>query len=241
MNCPSCRQTLEEQAFDGHYGQVVKLDLCFACNGIWFDKQESLKLTPGSILRLFKLIHQKNSQERKRLGDLSCPHCSLTLGEINDWQGSTHFKYFGCPEKHGRFTTFYQFLREKNFVRALNPKEIRELSQTINMINCSNCGAPLDLQSHAQCEYCNTPISILDPTQVQKALQSLTVAEANRPVPMKQQEVDLLLRRFNDRTQSPPSYPLSSDGFALGLVESGLLAAGEILTDVIFNSIWGKK
>jgi hypothetical protein len=239
MNCPSCHQNLEEQEFDGHYGRIVKLDLCIACNGIWFDKQESLQLTPGSILRLFKLIHQKNPQERKRLGDLSCPHCTRPLGEINDWQGNTHFQYFGCPEKHGRFITFYQFLREKNFVRALNPKEIKDLAETINMINCSNCGAPLDLQRHSQCEYCNTPISILDPSQVQKALQSLTVAEAHRPVPMKQEEVDHLLRRFNDR-RPEPVYPTSSDNLGLGLVEAGLLAVGEILTDVIFHSIWKK-
>ena len=39
----------------------VELDLCFSCHSIWFDDFESVQITPGGIIELFKLIH-KNLQ-----------------------------------------------------------------------------------------------------------------------------------------------------------------------------------
>ena len=35
----------------------VALDLCFACQGIWFDEFESAQLAPAGVLELLSLIH----------------------------------------------------------------------------------------------------------------------------------------------------------------------------------------
>ena len=42
--------------------------------------------------------------------------------------------------------TFFQFLRAKRFVRSLGPAEIRQLREQVRQLNCSNCGAPLDIE-----------------------------------------------------------------------------------------------
>ena len=60
-------------------------------------------------------------------------------------QRSTRFEYFRCPHDHGRLTTFFDFLKEKDFVRPLTPPQIAELRKNIQVVNCSNCGAPIDL------------------------------------------------------------------------------------------------
>ncbi len=50
-----------------------------------------------------------------------------------------------CPGRHGRLITFFNFLREKNFIRPLSAAQIEELRQNVRTVNCSNCGAPIDL------------------------------------------------------------------------------------------------
>ena len=59
-------------------------------------------------------------------------------------------------------TTFAQFLREKNFVKPLTAKQMTALRQMIRMVNCSNCGAPIDLATHTTCGHCRSPLSMLD-------------------------------------------------------------------------------
>ena len=61
------------------HGEVI-LDLCFACQSIWFDEYESAQITPGGILELFKLIHEQRDAQRIPLRDrLKCPRCSEKL------------------------------------------------------------------------------------------------------------------------------------------------------------------
>ena len=52
------------------------------------------------------------------------------LVHTGDLQRTTRFFYERCPQNHGRLITFFQFLREKNFVRDLSLKEMEELKQT---------------------------------------------------------------------------------------------------------------
>ncbi|WP_312132067.1 zf-TFIIB domain-containing protein, partial [Diaphorobacter nitroreducens] len=35
--CPSCRQPTEIRRFAASTGGTLELDLCFACQGMWFD------------------------------------------------------------------------------------------------------------------------------------------------------------------------------------------------------------
>ena len=78
---------------------------------------------------------------------------------------------------HGRFTPFVQFLREKDFIRPLSPAELARLKATIRIVQCSSCGAPVDLEKDAACPYCRAPIAILDPDAVDATVRALESAE----------------------------------------------------------------
>jgi hypothetical protein len=92
-------------------------------------------------------------------------------------QRTTRFEYWRCPHGHGRLTTFFDFLREKNFIRPLTPQQIAELRQSLQTINCSNCGAPVELRTGAGCMHCGSPLSMLDMKQAEALVSQLQKAE----------------------------------------------------------------
>jgi DNA-directed RNA polymerase subunit RPC12/RpoP len=162
-------------------GGVVALDFCFACQVVWFDRFEDLQLTPGGVLEVFKLINERRPDERRTLPALlACPRCRARLALTHDLQHTTRFTYFRCEFGHGQLTPFFQFLLEKNFVRPVTGAELADLKAKVQTIQCSNCGAPLDLQHESACRYCGSPISILDPQQVAKTVNDLAVAQARQ-------------------------------------------------------------
>lgn len=150
---------------------VVALDLCFQCQGIWFDQFESVQISPGGIIDLFKLIHAHRDEQRTPLAaKLHCPRCKdPLLGSLDIARGG-RFNYHRCLQNHGRFTAFAQFMIEKGFVRQLVPAEVKALAARIGSVHCTGCGAPVDIRTDASCKQCKAPISILDPAAVEKAL-----------------------------------------------------------------------
>ena len=145
----------------------VELDLCFACQGIWFDDYESLHLAPAGVIDLFKLIHERRDDQRLPLASpLRCPRCNERLIQSQDRVKSGLFNYQRCGQ-HGRFISFAQFMIEKGFVRQLSGAEIREISARIAVVRCTGCGAPVDIRKQSACGHCRAPIAILDPQAVE--------------------------------------------------------------------------
>ena len=180
--CPSCGKVMEKRRLERmHHGEVV-IDLCFSCQGIWFDDFESVQITPGGTLELFKLLHQHRDDQRQPLTDpLRCPRCKEKL--LHGMDVAKHgggFNYHRCLQKHGRFTTFSQFMIEKGFVRQLSAAEITELSAKVGIVRCNACGAPVDIRQDHACSHCRSPISILDPEAVENALSRYKHAEEKR-------------------------------------------------------------
>jgi DNA-directed RNA polymerase subunit RPC12/RpoP len=170
------------RAFERRYGQPITLDFCQPCQVIWFDDQELLQLTPGATLDLLSSIVEKQGGARPPLAErLVCPRCGRRLVEVMDQQRNTRFSYFRCAV-HGRLLTFFQFLRAKNFVRSLGAAEVADLKQRVRQVNCSNCGAPVDIDRGSACAHCRTPIAIIDPDQVRKAVAEMREAEAGRAI-----------------------------------------------------------
>ncbi len=169
--CPACRGPM--QAFRCKrqpHGEVV-LDLCFTCQGIWFDEFESAQMAPAGILELFRLTHEHRDDTRQPWRDiLSCPRCNERLIQGLDRTKNGNFSYHRCPQRHGRFNSFSAFMCEKGFVRQLNGAEIAELAAKVQTIRCSGCGAPVDIRRENACTHCRSPIVILDPEAVEKAL-----------------------------------------------------------------------
>lgn len=192
---------MEQRFFDRKPQGKVELDVCFTCRAIWFDQYESASLTPGAVLELFRLIHKHHDDPPRPLGDkLRCPECRGELVLTQDYQRSTRIAYYRCAAAHGRLTTFFQFMREKRFVRDLARPEIEQLKATVTQVRCSSCGAPVNLGKDPQCGYCRAPVSILDADAVRKTLAELDAAERGRNLPDPQAIVDGLLQ---GRTAGP--------------------------------------
>jgi Zn-finger nucleic acid-binding protein len=168
-----------EEAVRGHQGQPIAVDLCFACQGFWFDSHESLRLSPASTLKLFRVIgeHASRTQPAGRGG--TCPRCRAPLRATSDQQRHTRFEYLRCPAGHGRWTTFYSFLREKDYITPLAPAQLAELRQHVQTVNCANCGAPIDLTTATSCDRCGSPISMMDMARSQEVIARLR--DADRP------------------------------------------------------------
>ena len=159
----------------------LDVDLCAGCQAIWFDTFESVQLAPGATLALFRAIHEARAETRRPLpAQLPCPRCETLLSLTQDLQHATRFTYYRCRYGHGRLTPFFQFLREKNFIRALDPGELERLKASIKTIRCASCGAPVDIERSTVCGYCRAPIMALDPDAVRRTLAEIDAAERRR-------------------------------------------------------------
>jgi hypothetical protein len=176
---------MQDETFDAHLGRRVSIDICHACQSFWFDAHESATLTPGSTLTLFRIIGEKIHRPEPSNADLAkCPRCKSRLRRTHDIQRTTKFEYLSCPHAHGRLTTFFDFLREKDFIRPLTPHQIDELRRNVQSVNCANCGAPVDLTRGSACGHCGTALSMLDLKQAEKLVAQLQKAEdrAHQPI-----------------------------------------------------------
>jgi hypothetical protein len=178
MQCPRCANPMNEARLQAHLDRTVVIDYCVPCQSFWFDERESLALTPGSTLALFNVIGEHTAPLPLRDGDTSrCPRCNSRLLKTHDMQRATRFEYLRCPHGHGRFTSFYSFLREKDFIRPLTPQQIAELRKNVQTIRCSNCGAPVDLTQGSECAHCGSPLTMLNLQQAETLIAQLRDAE----------------------------------------------------------------
>lgn len=181
LPCPSCRQEMIALCVDALPTGQQTLDYCATCRGIWFDVHESTRLAPTSILELFRIIRDAQVDDTLPIAPkLACPRCRRKLVATRDIARSGPFAYDRCPQGHGRFTPFAQFLTEKGFVRYLPQKEIEEIAIRIGQINCHACGAPIDIRHSTACPHCRAPIAVLDAEAMAKAFAGYDKATAPR-------------------------------------------------------------
>jgi Zn-finger nucleic acid-binding protein len=178
MNCPACRSKTVEQGFEASRGGRVLLDVCPACHGLWFDTHESIQLSSNGVLRLFRQMHGRKEGHHRLREPLPCPRCRAALARANDLARGNRFQYFHCPEGHGHFITFFQFLREKGIVRSLTPKALTELKKHVQLLQCSDCGGAIALERESACPSCRAPVCILDPKALGSAIEDLSPAAA---------------------------------------------------------------
>lgn len=236
MICPGCSAEMVEEKLEAKYGGALVVDLCLECHALWFDGRESLQLSPGSVLRLFRIIHERAGHTpRPKQERLPCPRCDVALVVTHDLIRGTRFSYDRCPEGHGRHTTFFQFLREKNLVRDLDARQLAELKVQFKVIKCSSCGAPVDLQRTSLCDHCRAPISVLDPEQVRSTLETLKQADAKRS----QTDPTLAMRLLMDQMQAQKFYRNLEAEFPVG--RSGLRRGPDLIDvgiGIVLGALW---
>jgi hypothetical protein len=217
---------MQEHALEAHHGRTVTIDLCEPCQSFWFDERESLQLSPAATLVLFRIIGERVARPAWRDADIvKCPRCSGRLRRTRDLQRSTRFEYFKCPNQHGRLISFFEFLKEKDFIKPLSPQQLAALRQHVQTVHCSNCGAAIDLAQASACTHCGSPLSLLDITQAEKVVQRLRDADPGG------RNLDPLLPRHLDRARrqaeaafsgEPGSGAWFDDVSSTGLVGAGL-------------------
>lgn len=208
-----------------HHGEVI-LDLCFGCQGIWFDDFESVQITPGGIIELFKLIHQHRDDQRMPLRDpLHCPRCrEKLLHGLDVAKHGGRFNYHRCLQKHGRFITFAQFMIEKGFVRQLNNAEIETLAAKVGSVRCDGCGAPVDIRRDHACTHCRAPITILDADAIEQALARYQHAEIKRSTVDVEALGDAIVMREREKSHYRRNPPEPSNAGIIDAID--LLSAG---------------
>lgn len=228
MNCPSCSHVMESHTFEAIYGREVTIDLCHRCRAFWFDGHESLQLTPGSVLEIFERIHEHAGDARGAIAESpECPTCRARLVQVVDRRGNTRFTYAECTKRHGRLITFYHFLREKSFIRALEPAELAHLRATVQTVECSNCGAPVNLETDDACPFCRSPLAILDPDQVARMLETLQHDERERTTIDPKLPMELIVARLKTEhafadMSSEPRTTFGRSTRKRGLLEAGI-------------------
>ena len=173
-HCTNCSTLMSAYSLPGHYGRSVEIDVCHDCNALWFDQGESTQLSPDGTVALFQLINERggaSSTATSKFGEgLRCVTCGTGMRLTNDRVKNTRFAYQSCPSGHGRLTTFYNFLAEKQFVRELTQAERTKLACSVQQIKCSSCAAPVDIGKTDACQYCRAPVSVFDRDAAKKAI-----------------------------------------------------------------------
>ena len=221
-HCTNCSTLMSLYSLPGHYGNSVEIDVCHSCNALWFDQSESTQLSPDGTVALFQLINERggtSTNVASKFGEgLRCVTCGTGMRLTNDRVKNTRFVYQACPNGHGRLTTFYNFLSEKQFVRELTQAERAKLAVSVQQIKCSSCAAPVDIGKTDACQYCRAPVSVFDRDAAKKAIDHYLVARQRQPM---------------QTSGSGSNYGSSSSTTGFGLGSFGYNGV-DLATDILF-------
>jgi hypothetical protein len=208
---------MQVHALPGQYSGTVEIDFCFGCHGLWFDQMENLKLAPAAVAMMFKEMHRHREAPHQPLaGTLRCPQCHGRLAQGFDVVRSGRYITHRCEQRHGRFSSFSSFMVEKGFVRQLTKPEISDSAAKVGVINCSSCGAPVDLRKEDACSHCRSALSLLDPHAVEKALQRYAHGTAQREPAGPHQVADAIVARAREQSRAQREAALSRGSSATG-------------------------
>ena len=234
LTCPGCRNPMQALDLERRAAGTQVVDLCDLCQALWFDPMESPQLSPKATLELFRAIHAARPETRRALPRyMTCPRCDTPLAETQDLQHTTRFSYYRCVRGHGRLTPFFQFLREKNFIRPIPKEELERLKSLVKVVRCLSCGAPIDLATSTACEFCRAPIAILDPEAASRAVRELASAAASTTTAPAMDDAARTAAGIMAAAQFQRALAHEqaqrADGFAVDLIEVGLTALAAVL------------
>jgi hypothetical protein len=176
-------------------------------------------------LTLFRVIGEHTGRPSPTAAELArCPRCKGRLRITSDLQRHTRFQYLRCPNNHGRLTTFLEFLKEKQFIRALTAPQIAELRANVQVLNCSNCGAPVDLAKASACGHCGSPLTMLDLSQARALVEQLQKADrSGQPI---DPALPLNLERARRQTEASFQGLVRDTSFLDDIAATDLVSAG---------------
>lgn len=237
---------MEAHSFTSNTGHTLELDICYACQGLWLDRHENLKLSPQAVVDLFRLLHEHRTHEHRPLqARMACPRCNCALDQGFDVVRSGRYMTYRCARQHGRFSTFSSFMVEKGFVRHMTRPEIDDLARRVGAIYCTSCGAPVDIRKDHACPYCRAAFSLIDPDAVVRAMEGYAragarPAQAAHGTPAATVDIgDALVALERDRSRAERERQKSAfsgardgdgDSFTGDLLAAGVSLVWEVLT-----------
>jgi len=170
LACSNCGAAMRVLQLPGHYGRTVEIDLCAPCHLVWFDVVESARLTGTGLLALIGEMAAAQSLAHQPLRpDLGCPHCRRAVRTVHNrtrWGQSLQLE---CPQRHGAWQTFGQFLNEKGLLRPMSSADRARALQRPGGLLCVNCGGAVGA-ADALCPWCQSVPAVVDVARLAHAL-----------------------------------------------------------------------
>ena len=168
---------MQRMALPGHYGTTVELDLCAACDLVWFDLTETAQLAGPALLALIGRMAESHALPHEVLRtDVRCPRCDGRLAAVHNQSRWGRSSQLQCERRHGAYQTFAQFLGEKGLLRPMSRVDRARLLQQRGRIECVNCGGAVAVGDE-RCGYCQSVPSLLDIARLARALDPLDTLE----------------------------------------------------------------
>ncbi len=170
MKCSNCDAPLQAVRLSGHYGKTVTLDLCAPCHLVWFDSVESAQLSgPGLLTLIGEMAAAQSLAHHPLRTRLSCAHCNTEVRPVHNqtrWGRSLQLE---CPERHGAWQTFGQFLQERGLLRPMSSSDRVRLRQDTAGLGCIGCGGLIE-KNDPVCPWCGSPPAVVDVARLAQAL-----------------------------------------------------------------------
>jgi Zn-finger nucleic acid-binding protein len=168
--CRNCGTALQVLNLAGHYGRSVEIDLCPGCHLVWFDVVESARLASPGLLDLIGAMAKAQRLPHQPLRpDLRCLHCSATVRRVHNRTRWGRSQQLECPQRHGAWQTFGEFLNEKGLLRPMSSADRHRALARDGVIHCINCGGDIGA-TDSECSWCGSVPAVVDVARLARAL-----------------------------------------------------------------------
>lgn len=180
LACSNCGAPLRTLSLPGHYGSTVQIDLCAPCHLVWFDVVESARLSgPGLLALIGEMAAAQALAHQPLRPGIGCPHCRQPVRTVHNrtrWGQSLQLE---CPQRHGAWQTFGQFLNEKGLLHPMSSADRARALLRPEGWRCVNCGGALGA-ADATCPWCSAVPAVVDVARLAHALdpEGATAAHA---------------------------------------------------------------
>ncbi len=170
LACSNCGAPMHALRLPGHYGSAVEIDLCAPCHLVWFDVVESARLSaPGLLALIGEMAAAQSLAHQPLRRDLGCPHCRSAVRTVHNrtrWGRSLQLE---CPQRHGAWQTFGEFLNEKGLLRPMSSADRARALQRPAGLHCVNCGGAVGA-ADTECPWCRSVPAVVDVARLAHAL-----------------------------------------------------------------------
>lgn len=118
IQCPQCRQAMMSVSVRANPGQLIMLDQCGKCGGIWCDKWELFPVDPDEAERIDPLDTTLLTDPTILTdAQLFCPRCTAALQKLSDPSLPKDIQLQRCSRCDGIWLNRGQFRRYKEYQR----------------------------------------------------------------------------------------------------------------------------